>query len=212
MMAINDEQQLGKRREVSIPDISDLANDAIESRYGIGAVAGATITAVEKGDGVVHKTVLTCTALPITITDEAAAGQFGGSKVYDFPAGLIMTLGAVIDGSVTAVAPIIATWDGDVALGTAAPTDHATGLVVADTGRYLQSTATTQAVAFVGNVDAISIATGLTETAARCTDGTATALDLFLNLLIDDNAAHVGAMSATFTGTITIAWINLGDK
>jgi hypothetical protein len=68
---------------------------------GVGASNGATVSAAEAGDGVWHRTTLTCTATPISISDDAGVAQYGGVKVYDFPAGLICTIGAVIDGSIT---------------------------------------------------------------------------------------------------------------
>jgi hypothetical protein len=184
---------------------------SITTENGIGtAAAAAGVAATEYGEGILHKTVLNCTATPLTFGDEAGQGQFGGVKVYDFPAGLILTLGAVIDGQMTLTAPAINTWDGDIGLGVEAPTDHQDAANKA--GSVLQKTSTTQAVAKVATVDAVSAATALTESGARWLDGTATAKDLFLNLLVDDNAAHDNTITGTFTGTITIHWINLGDK
>lgn len=178
---------------------------------GIPAAVKAYITAVEKGDpaGVLHQTILTCTALPITVADDAGVAQYGGVQVYDFPAGLLMTMGAVIDGSVTGYASLIDTFDGAVALGTATATTGAT--LVGTEADIMPSVALTQAVAEVANCDAVSVATALTESGSRWLDGTATAKDMFLNFVIADNAAH-GAGTATFTGTITVTWINLGDK
>jgi len=202
-MAINDDTKIGKNNSHIFPK-----NDAQKCTVGNGAVGDSDyITVEEYGNGVIHKTVLTCTALPISVADEAGQGQYGGVKVYDMPEGLILTLGAVIDGSITMPAPIIDAWDGDIGLGTAAPTDHQTGLG----NGILQTTATTQAVSKVAVVDAISAAAALTESAGRCLDGTSTPIDVFLNLLIDDNAAHTAA-TGSFTGTITLTWVNLGDK
>lgn len=198
---------MGTDNAISIKD------GIVRSTSGVGAKNGATVAAVEYGNGVIHKTILTCTATPITMGDEAGVGQWGGTKVYDFPAGLILSLGAIIDGSVTspvhdhADGGLIATYDGDVALGEAAPTDHAAGI----SGTVLQSTAITQAVAQVANVDAISVATDLTESGARWMNGTSTAIDLYLNMLVDDSANN-DACTVTFTGAIEIVWINIGDK
>ena len=182
---------------------------------GVGAKAGATVTVVEHGDTVLHKTVFTCTALPITMADEADVIQHGGVKIYDFPAGLLLALGAVIDGSVTtpvhdhASGGTIAAWDGDIALGTVVASNDNT--LATTEQNLLQSTAVTQAIAQVANVDAVSAATLLTESAASWIDGTAANPDLYLNLLIDDSANN-DAHTALFTGTITVTWINLGDK
>lgn len=181
----------------------DLANGTV------GTPNGATVTAKEYGDGVQHKTVLTCTATPISISDDAGVAQYGGVKVYDFPEGLLLFQGAVIDGSLTGYASLIDTFDGDVALGTATATTGAT--LTGTEADLLQSTALTQAVSEVAVSDAVTIATALTESGARWHDGTSTAKDMYLNFVIDDNAAH-GAGTATFTGTITFLWSIIGDK
>lgn len=180
----------------------------------VGSVPDAVkayISVQEKGDaaGVIHQTVLACTALPITVADDAAVAQYGGVKVYDFPAGLLMTLGAVIDGNLTGYASLIDTFDGDVALGTVTAATGAT--LVSTEADIMPSVALSQAVAEVANCDAVSVATVLTESGSRWLDGTGTAKDMYLNFVIDDNVAH-GAGTATFTGTITLTWINLGDK
>lgn len=183
-------------------------SSALLTSFGNGAKNGASVVAAEYGDGVVHKTVLTCTATPLTFGDEAAQGQYGGVKVYDFPAGLICVLGAVIDGAMTLTAPAIDAWNGDIGLGVEAPTDHQDA--ANKTGQIMPKVSTTQAVAKVANVDAVSVATALTESGARWRDGTTTPVDLFLNLLIDDDALHDNTITGTFTGTISFAWINLG--
>lgn len=66
----------------------------------VGASSVALVT--ESGAGAVHKTVLTFTNAPIAILDDADVAQYGGLLAYTFPAGLIMTLGAVVEGSLTA--------------------------------------------------------------------------------------------------------------
>lgn len=179
---------------------------------GVGAKNGATVTVVENGDGVIHKTTLTCTATPVTITDDAGVAQYGGVKVYDLPEGLICTLGAVVTGSLTAgvTGTIIDNWDGDVALGTATATTGAT--LTGTEADILQSVAVSAGASDkIGVVDAVSVATALTESGARWHDGTATAKDVFLNFVIDDNATHTSG-TATFTGTIVLVWMNIGDN
>jgi hypothetical protein len=170
------------------------------------------VAAAEYGDGVVHKTVLTLTATPVTIADDAGVAQYGGTgKIYDFPEGLIMTLGAVIDGAVTlgTTGTIIATWAGGIALGTAAATTGAT--LVGTEADIMPEVDVAAATDSVATVDAVSAATALTESGARHLDGTATAKDMYLNLVVDDDASHT-AGTGTFTGTVTVHWVNLGDK
>lgn len=194
----------------NVPTRNALRAVAPKTTVGIGAKNGSTVTAVEYGDGVIHKTVLTCTATPITIADDAGVAQYGGVKVYDFPLGAICTLGAVVSGNLTAgvTGTIIDNWDGDVALGTATATTGAT--LTGTEADILQSVAVSAGNSDkIGVVSAVSAATALTEAGSRWFDGTATAKDCFLNFVIDDNATHT-AGTATFTGTITITWINLG--
>lgn len=182
---------------------------APKTTVGIGAKSGTTVTATEYGDGVLHKTVLTCTATPITIADDADTAQYGGVKVYDFPIGMLLTLGAVIDGAVTlgATGTITDTWAGGIALGTATA---ATGATLTGTeADIMPEVNVAAATAKVATVDAVSAATALTESGARWLDGTSTAKDLYLNLVVDDSATHT-AGTGTFTGTITILWATLG--
>src|SRR5688572_13238439 len=167
---------------------------------GNGTKNGSTVTAKEYGSDVLHKTILTCTATPITITDDAGVAQYGGVKVYDFPAGAICVLGAVIDGALTAgvTGTIIDNWDGDVALGTATATTGAT--LTGTEADILQSTSVSAGASDkIGIAEAFPVATALTESGARWHNGTATAIDMFLNFVIDDDATHT-AGTATFTG------------
>ena len=179
---------------------------------GVGAKNGATVSVVEQGDALLHKTIITRTATPVTITDDAEVAQFGGTgKLYDFPEGLILTLGAVVDGAVTlgTTGTITTTWAGGVALGTATAT---TGTTLTGTeADIMPEVDVGAATASVAVVDAVSVATALTESGARWLDGTATAKDLFLNLVVDDSATHTSG-TGTFTGTVTVTWLNLGDK
>jgi hypothetical protein len=183
-----------------------------DNNGGFGLVPGAVqdYIAVENfGNGVINRTKLTCTALPISISDDAGVAQYGGVQVYDFPVGLLCTLGCVINGDLTLPAPFIDAFDGDVALGSATATTGAT--LTGTEADILQSTALTQASSKVANCDAVTIATALTESGARWFDGTATAKDLFLNFVVDDNAAHT-AETGHFTGTIEFLWANVGQN
>ena len=174
----------------------------------VGASSVALVT--ESGAGAVHKTVLTFTNAPIAILDDADVAQYGGLLAYTFPAGLIMTLGAVVEGSLTAgvTGTIIDNWAGDVALGTATAT---TGATLTGTEADILPSADVSAGATdkIGVVSSASSATALTETGARWLDGRATPAKTYLNFVIDDDATHT-AGSATFTGTVTLTWINLG--
>ena len=172
---------------------------------GVGTKNGSTVSVVERGNGIVHKTVLTLTATPITLTDDADVGQFGGVKLYDFPAGNIKILGAVVDLILTLDDAL---WtdaaEGDFALGSALvdDADALDGLFI----DILASTAIAALTAQVGPMQGQSAADVVPLGSAGGADD-----DLNLNVRIDDAAAHVTDTGSTMTGTVTIAWMNLGD-
>ena len=142
---------------------------------GAGAVAGAGNSVVEDGDNAVHKTTISLVDTAVTLVDEAGVVAYGSLKIYDFPEGLIYIIGAVMDIDLTkSSAGVIATWDGDVALGTVAADNDATPLATTEED-IIPNTATPQATAGVTTADGVSTAT---EHAIH--DGTGTAKDIFL--------------------------------
>lgn len=188
--------------------------DLDQTTVGCGTIPGAVsayVTAVEEGDALIHRTTLTCTALPISVADDAGVAQYGGVKVYTFPEGLIASLGAIINGNLTmgVTGTFIDAFTGVNALGSAVA---GTGASLTSTeATWLQSTANATASSKVAAISSVSIATQLTESGGRIYDGTATAAPVFLNFAIADDASHT-AGTGTFTGTITIAWLKVGDK
>ena len=177
--------------------------DYLDNASGLGIKNGSTVVVAEDGAGPVRKTVFTLTATPITLTDDAGVGQYGGVKLYDFPAGSIRTLGATINAELTLVGTEwIDNAVGDVSLGTAAPTS---AIALATTkANILASTAIAAMTDQVGPINASTISDGGLA-AAGTTDA-----DLYLNIRIDDNAAHITS-SGTITGTVTLFWVNVGD-
>ena len=170
----------------------------------VGVKNGATVTATEYKDGTINKTVLTLTATPVTITDDPGVAQYGGTaKLYDLPEGAISFIGCVVDGDLTlgTTGTIIDTYNGDVALGTVTATTGAT--LTGTEADIMASVPLSQAVAKVAATEAVSANTTIV-------DGTATAQDVFLNFVIDDDATHTSG-TGTFTGTVTLSWANTGD-
>jgi hypothetical protein len=180
----------------------------------IGTVPDAVkayVVATEYGDSLVHRTVLTCTAVPLSIADDAGVAQYGGVKLYTFPEGLIFTKGAIISGNLKlgVTGTIIDAFTGVNALGSVTASTGAT--LVSTEATYLQSTANATAASKVAAISSVSIATALTESSSRIVDGTSTPAPVFLNFAIADDASHT-AGTGTFTGTVTISWEKIGDK
>jgi len=218
-----------------------------------GAVAGSNITAREWAFGNQHFTRLTLASRSVTMTDEAGVVAYGGTKLYDFPAGVIRLKGISVSLTVTkSGAGINADFDGDWSMGTATASNNAT--LTGTEANILASAATTQAVAGVTTISktAMNTLTALTDSSggtagntipaiegtyteatietvaaslagkvneiiaamvgnySRNFDGTSTAIDMYLNFLIDD-ADQDGGGALLLTGTIDFTWENLGD-
>lgn len=183
-------------------------NETLKTASGVGALPSVTGLAVaEYGDGVVHKTVLTFTDVDFALTDVAGVVAYVGKKVYDFPEGFIKLLGAVANLSLTkSSAGVNADWDGDFALGsTTAGNNNALATTEQD---MIPTTATPQAAA--GATTAKGVSTAAEEVLF---DGHTTALDAFLNFLVDDADQDVTgtACNLIVNGTVTLHWMNKGD-
>ncbi|GEM_PF-3439007 len=114
-------------------------------------------------------------------------------------------VGDVTAVTVNTVSPVSATWDGDISFGTAADADGSLAGTEVD---LVPKTDTPQAVAAVTTGDCQSTATEI-----AILDGHSTALDLYLNLLIDaDDFIDAGTGALHLNGTVTVTWINLGDN
>lgn len=181
----------------------------LKTTGGVGAAAGTGVVATEYGDGAFHQTVLTLTNTPVVLADEAGVVAYGGLKIYDFPAGAILFLGAVASLALTkSSAGVNDNWDGDIGLGTVTASNNAT--LSSTEQNLIPTTATPQAVAGATTGHSESTSTE----AATVLDGTSTAIDAFLNILVDDADHDVGGTPCNIiaNGTITITWSNLGDN
>lgn len=174
-----------------------------------GAVNGTGVTVTEYGDGTIHQTVITFTDVNIAMTDEAGTIAYGSLKVYDLPEGAILLHGAVQDVDLTkSSAGVNDDWDGDVGVGTTAA-DNDASLATTEQD-IIPTTATPQAAAGATTADGLSTSTE----SGTIFDGTATAKDVYVNLLVDDADHDVTstACNLILNGTLTLTWINLGDK
>lgn len=194
----------------NIKVIKSVDLDAVPEDLGrngvIPVAARPYVTAVEKGDpsGLIHQTVLTLAALPQAIAD---ANSWMGTEIYDFPEGRLSILGctaAIAPTTTSAIATTIKSGVGGVVgLGTVAASKIAIDTTSVD---LLPSTVTVNGT--VINVAAAAVKAALA--AAAQFDGTTTAKKMFLNSSVA--AVDIdGDGTLTWSGTITITWINLGD-
>lgn len=143
-------------------------------------------------------------------TDNAGSGGYTSQKIIDFPEGKIVILGAVANYTALALGTGLGASSTTfvTSIGTAA---EATGTTLDSTqADIIPSTAVTIA-ASAGSVVAASTAV----LAGSATNGTATAIDAYINFAADatDSTASVTAANAglTVTGTIYLWYINVGD-
>ena len=176
-----------------------------ETASGSGAVSGTGVTVVESGDAALKKTVLTFTNVSVTMTDATTAGSHGSLKVYDFPAGLLSYLGGTTNLTIARVGTAITTTAAVVGAVGTVPTvnDNAT-------------LTTTEADLIPSTISTLTAGAGVTKGKYAVApqvpfDGTATAVDAYLNFAIPD-AGSTGNDALLVNGTITLVWSNLGDN
>ena len=187
--------------------LRDFSTDVV-AELGAGSPV-INVTAEELGDGAMHKTLLRITSLPITVISVTTGNGVGGSKIYDFPEGQLNVLGTVSDLSLVIAEAdqadfTDATPAGDIGVGTLAPANaDALGTDATD-DNFSTAVALTMA--------AYSSSSQLVSEAALIHDGTSTAIDMLVNILIDAADIDDDTTSTVYvSGTVLIHWMNLGD-
>jgi hypothetical protein len=171
---------------------------------GVGAKNGSTVTAVEYGSGLIHKTELTLLDTPITMRDTE---QGGGVKVYDFPAGRILFLGAIGTIIPTTHSVILDTLNGGKTCNWGVGSTTQASATLATTEQdIIQVTAWTS-----GTVIDVAAAASNGIGVLAVLDGTSSAVDAFLNLAVAGSGDIDANAAILISGTITITWLNLGD-
>lgn len=187
--------------------IDGVLNPASDGDSYVGAIPSVTgLTVSEDGFGPYRRTVLKFTNVAFTLTDVPSTVAYSGKKVYDFPLGNLLIFGAVADLVVTkSAAGVDLDAAGDFGVGTVTASNNAT---LSSTEQNIIPTTETLMAAGSANAKGMNIA------AIAPLDGTATAIDLFLNFLVDDGDQDVTSTPTNLivNGTLVVNWINLGDK
>ena len=184
-----------------------IVQNGLDSR---GDKNGSTVTVKEYGDSALIKTVITLSSTPVTVTSVTTGNGVGGTKIYDFPEGYIQNHGCLADLSITIATADQAdftdgTPEGDIGIGTVAPANaDALGTDATD-----DDFATATAFTMSSYTD--SSVTCPPEASANF-DGTSTAKDLYVNVLVDAADIDDGTASTVYiSGTVTVLWSLLGD-
>lgn len=169
-----------------------------------GVKNGATVTATETGNGVLHQTTLTLAATPITMRDTE---QGGGVKLYTFPEGRILVLGAIASIAPTTTSALATTLHAGVTGNFGVGTVTQANATLATTEQNI-----VQVTAFTSSAT-INVAPAVAKGVGVLTplDGTTTPIDAYLNLAVAGAGDIDGNATVTVSGTVTLSWINLGD-
>jgi len=169
----------------------------------IGQSAGSGVSQVETWLPI-HKTTLNLVNALVAIVDSGgAAGGQGSLKIYDWPEGSIVLIGALYNLTITRVGTAITATAAAVgALGTVAPGAGDSTLTGTE-ANIIPSTAGTL-TGGVGTLKSFNAAP------AAPFDGTTTPVDVLLNIAVPD-AGITANDSFSVTGTVVILWSDIGD-
>lgn len=170
-----------------------LLNGDTKTSSNVGT-AGTGVTAVERGNGDVHTTILTLSGVDITIGDNASLAD--GSLIYTFPAGPIAILAKSMSLGLSLTTGTPTTDTPEIALGTTlASGANATLGAVAATAENILGPAV---------MDDIAGTAELLTSAAAFVMETAAAHTVYAN--VADAWADVDDTAATLDGTVTLVW------
>jgi hypothetical protein len=171
-----------------------------------GTKNGDTVTATEAGTGVVHQTTLTLTDVAQAVVNGT---EYQSTLLYTFPEGRIFVLGCVATLAQKTTSAILSTLNGSstgsVALGSVAASNVSLTSTMVD---IAPATAFTSSATI--NVAGTAVSPVLA--AAAQFDGTAAAKAVYLNSAYATTTDVDADATQTFTGTVVLTWINLGDK
>jgi hypothetical protein len=156
-------------------------------------------------NGIVHQTVFTLTNVAQAVVNGT---EYQSTKLFTFPAGRIAILGSVASLAQKTTSALAGTLNasstGAVSLGSAAASATTLDTTMVD---LAPSTAFTSSATV--NVAGTAVTPILAATAQL--DGTATAIPVYLNSAFATTTDVDANATMTWTGKITITWINLGD-
>lgn len=177
------------------------------------AVDGLIVTEVGADkDSCIRSTQFQFDAVSITITDALA---YVGTKIYDFPEGLIMILAAVCRLTLTTTSTIASTLNSGVTVSfgfgsaTASSATLATTMINVIPGTGVSPSTFTSSTTI--NVASAAVNAFLTLAPQPPLDGTATAVDLFFNLAVPTATDIDADATVAVNGYALVHWMMVGD-
>ncbi len=190
-----------------------VSDDAIDSVGTLETVTGLSV--VEKGSGAIHKTIISLDEVSQASTDATTNGAQTTKKLYTFPQGQIVILGAhavfplgLIESQSPGGTGYSDTADFSIGVGSA------TVVVAVDlttTEQNICAKMDVDLAIVTVNAESDAIESGI-NAALLPLDGSTTAIPVWLNTSTLDDADHgTAADELKISGTITIVWTVLGN-
>lgn len=175
----------------------------------IGSVPAAIVPYINHQEQLleIHKTVFPLNDLPITIAD-ATVGA--GTKIFTFPQGRILILGAhAKDIQLTTTSVIASTLNSGVNVGVGVGSTTQANGTLATTEQNVVNVFTAVSSATINVAGAAAQGNG--PSAPFSLDGTTTAVDLYFNLGIPTATDIDADATVTVDGLIEVVWALIGD-
>lgn len=192
------------------------ANELAAAAAGIGALSvlpvpaavQAYIAPIEQGDGILlRRSLIAINALPQTVVNGT---EYQGTKIYTFPEGRILVLGALLAIAQTTTSVIASTLNSGVTGAVGVGTVVASATTLASTMQNIIPT-TAFVTSTVINVAAATVKAALAAVASPF-DGTTTPVDVYLNTAYATTGDIDADATQTLSGLLQLIWINLGDN
>lgn len=172
---------------------------------GVIGAAAATGNVASESIGIVNRTLLTLTNVSVTVRDTQ---QGGGTKIYDWPEGRILVLGATGTMAFKTTSVLATTLHASVSCRWGVGTVSQSNATLATTEQdILPVTSFTSSA----TVNVINTATNAALAASAQFDGTSTAKDAILNISVPTGSDIDADATVVCTGTVYVTWILLGD-
>jgi len=189
-------------------------DDTIDTVGVLETVTG--LTAVEKGDGAIHKTILTLDEVEVVTNDGATPatdGAWGTTKLYTFPEGQIVILGG---HQTYLIAALASTVGGGTGLSDTADFGIGVGTVAAAQSTEWGLSTTEENICAEADVDLTGGTSDAAESSVNAAlvpaDGSTAALSVNLNIRgLGDDDHGVIADVLKVSGTITVVWTVIGN-
>jgi len=170
---------------------------------GLETITG--LSAVNVTNGIINQTIFTLDDVAMTITDALA---YAGLKLFTFPAGRILVLGATESLAQKTTSALASTLNSGVTMAQSLGSATASNVTLSSTmANMMPSTAFTSST----TINVAGSAVGSALAASAQLDGTSTAIPLYLNASVPTATDIDADATMTWSGTITATWINLGD-